>query len=148
MRETIDPKDVQPIKHPSFHAVTRPEKVAYRMADTGESLTFAELDAASNRVAHVLRDAGLVPGDHVALLVENSLEFFEICWGAQRSGIYYTTISTHLKTAEILYILNDCGARVFFASAALLGPLAEKRRRHAAEAKSGPGSCAARPAPR
>ncbi|MBD5634061.1 MAG: acyl-CoA synthetase [Candidatus Eremiobacteraeota bacterium] len=111
------------MKHPSFHAVEFPDKVAYRMADTGEALTYAERDEASNRCARLLRAAGLRPGDHIALLVENSLDFFKIVWGAQRSGIYYTTISTHLTASEIVYILGDCGARVFFASARLLPPI-------------------------
>jgi len=111
------------IKHPSYHATVRPEKIAYLMADTGEALTFAELDAASNRCAHFLRSAGLRPADHIALLIENSLDFFKVTWGAQRSGIYYTPISTHLKAAEIVYILADCGASVFFVSANLLPPL-------------------------
>jgi acyl-CoA synthetase (AMP-forming)/AMP-acid ligase II len=113
------------IKHPSYHASVRPDKIAYRMADTGEALTYAELDAASNRCAHFLRSAGLGPAGHIALLLENSLDFFKVTWGAQRSGVYYTPISTHLKAAEIVYILEDCGARVFFVSATLLPPLLE-----------------------
>jgi len=113
------------IKHPSYHATVRPQKIAYLMADTGEALTFAELDSASNRCAHFLRSAGLRPADHIALLIENSLDFFKVTWGAQRSGIYYTPISTHLKAAEIVYILADCGASVFFVSANLLPPLLE-----------------------
>jgi acyl-CoA synthetase (AMP-forming)/AMP-acid ligase II len=113
------------IKHPSYHATVRPDKIAYLMADTGEALTFAELDAASNRCAHFLRSAGLRPAGHIALLIENSLDFFKVTWGAQRSGVYYTPISTHLKAAEIVYILADCGASVFFVSANLLPPLLE-----------------------
>jgi acyl-CoA synthetase (AMP-forming)/AMP-acid ligase II len=113
------------IKHPSYHATVQPDKIAYRIADSGEALTFAELDAASNRCAHFLRSAGLRPADHIALLIENSLDFFKVTWGAQRSGIYYTPISTHLKAAEIVYILADCGASVFFVSASVLPPLLE-----------------------
>jgi acyl-CoA synthetase (AMP-forming)/AMP-acid ligase II len=116
--------EVEAIKHPSYHARLQPEKAAYIMADTGETLTYAALDDASNRCAHLLRDAGLRPGDHLALLVENSLDFITIAWGAQRSGVYYTAISTHLKAAEIAYIVHDCGARVFFVSAKLYEPLA------------------------
>jgi fatty-acyl-CoA synthase len=111
------------IKHPSFHATVQPDKIAYRMADSDESLTFAELDAVSNRGAHFLRTAGLRPADHIALLIENSLDFFKVTWSAQRSGIFYTPISTHLKPAEILYIVADCGARVLFVSANLVPPL-------------------------
>jgi fatty-acyl-CoA synthase len=114
---------MQDIKHPSFHAKTQPGKIAYEIAETGESLTYAELDAASNRGAHLLRGIGLEPGGHVALLIENSLDFLRVCWSAQRSGVYYTAISTHLKAAEVAYITADCGARAFFVSAHLLPPL-------------------------
>ena len=61
----------------------------------------------------------------MALLFENSLRFFEICWAAQRSGIYYTAISTYLFADEIAYIAGDCGAKVLVVSDAL-GALAEK----------------------
>jgi acyl-CoA synthetase (AMP-forming)/AMP-acid ligase II len=116
------------MNHPSYYATLNPDKVAYVMADSGESLTYGQLDDASNRGAHVLRSAGIGPGGHVALLVENSLAFFEICWSAQRSGIYYTAISTHLKAPEVAYIVKDCGATLLYITARLLdGVLGEIR---------------------
>src|SRR5262249_14999270 len=45
--------------------------------------------------------------------------FMDICWAAQRCGLYYTAISTHLTAAEAAYIINDCGAKVFITSHAL-----------------------------
>lgn len=111
--------------HPSHHARARPDKVVYRMAGSGKTLTYRALDEASNRGAQLLRALGLEAGDHIALLCENSLGFFEICWAAQRSGIYYTAISTYLVAGEIAYIVGDCGAKVFVVSDALK-PLAEK----------------------
>jgi fatty-acyl-CoA synthase len=113
------------VKHPSFFARQQPDKVAYRMADSDEALTYSELDAASNRGAQLLRVRALHAGvGHIALLLENSLDFFRICWSAQRTGVYYTPISTHLKANEITYIVKDCGAAILFISAALLPPLA------------------------
>ncbi len=111
--------------HPSRHALTQPDKVVYLMAASGKTLTYRELDDASNRGAQLLRSLGLKAGDHMALLFENSLRFFEICWAAQRSGIYYTAISTYLVADEIAYIVGDCGAKVFVVSDALK-PLAER----------------------
>ena len=110
--------------HPSHHARTQPDKVAYRMAATGRTISYRELDEASNRGAQLLRALGLKAGDHLALLCENSLRFLEICWAAQRSGIYYTAISTYLVADEIAYIVGDCGAKVFVVSDAL-EPLAQ-----------------------
>ncbi|WP_430398883.1 acyl-CoA synthetase [Ferrovibrio sp.] len=105
--------------HPSFHAATLPGKPAYIMAGSGAALSYAELDRRSNRGAQLFRWLGLKPQDHIALLVENSFAFLEICWSAQRCGIYYTAISTHLTPAEIGYIVKDCGAKAFIASANL-----------------------------
>jgi len=111
--------------HPSHRARAQPDKVVYLMAGTGKTLTYRELDDASNRGARLLRSLGLKAGDHMALLFENSLRFFEICWAAQRSGIYYTAISTYLVADEIAYVVGDCGAKVFVVSDAL-APLAGK----------------------
>jgi acyl-CoA synthetase (AMP-forming)/AMP-acid ligase II len=63
-----------------------------------------------------LWDAGLRPGDGIALLLENHPRFFEIAWAAQRSGLYYTAVSTRLTAPEVEYIVDDCGARAFFTS--------------------------------
>jgi fatty-acyl-CoA synthase len=111
--------------HPSIHAKTQPDKIAYVMSDSGKALTFAELDERSNRGAQLLRAHGLKPGDHIALMMENCLEFFEICWAAQRAGLYYTAISRFLKPAEISYIIADSGAQILVLSAAALQTLSE-----------------------
>jgi len=107
--------------HPSFHAARTPDKPAYVMAGSGAVLTYRDLDRRSCQGAQLFRHLGLKPQDHIAFLVENSLAFLEICWAAQRSGLYYTAISTHLTAAEIAYIVRDCGARVFIASSATHG---------------------------
>src|SRR5436190_6981134 len=76
-----------PMSHPSHHARTNPDKVAYRMARSGLAITYRELEERSNQGAHLLQSLGLAAGDHIALLMENRLEFMEICWAAQRSGL-------------------------------------------------------------
>jgi fatty-acyl-CoA synthase/long-chain acyl-CoA synthetase len=102
--------------HPSVHARTQPDKIAYQMAGTGKAISYRELDELSNQGAHLFRALGLKAGDHVAFLLENRLAFMEICWAAQRSGLYYTAISRYLTQEEIAYIVRDCGARVFITS--------------------------------
>jgi acyl-CoA synthetase (AMP-forming)/AMP-acid ligase II len=104
--------------HPSFHAAETPEKLAYVIAETGETLTFAQLDRRSNQGAQLFVHLGLKPGDHVAFLLENGLPFVEIAWAAQRAGLIYTAISRYLKSDEIAYIVADCGAKVFVTSPA------------------------------
>ncbi len=98
--------------HPSIHAKSTPDKVAYRMAKSGAAITYRQLDERSNQGAHLFRALGLKRGDHIAFLMENTLAFMEICWAAQRSGLYYTAISRYLTAEEIAYIVKDCGAKI------------------------------------
>src|ERR1700743_3037125 len=102
--------------HPSVHARTHPDKIAYRMAGSGKAISYRDLDELSNQGAHLLRTLGLKAGDHIALLIENRLAFMEICWAAQRSGLYYTAISRYLTQDEIGYLAKDCGAKVVITS--------------------------------
>jgi long-chain acyl-CoA synthetase len=105
--------------YPGEHARTQPEKIAYLMASTGETVTYAELDAASNQGAQLFRSLGLGIGDGIAIFMENNAQFFQICWAAQRSGLRYTAISSRLTAPEVEYIVKDCGAKVIVTSSAL-----------------------------
>ena len=86
------------------------------MGSTGEIQTFAELDKAANRLSRLLFSAGLRPGDHVAICMENHPRYLEVAWGCHYAGLIYTACSSRLTSAELTYILNDCGARVFVTS--------------------------------
>src|SRR5690348_929244 len=86
------------------------------MASTGAVTTYRELNDRSNQVAQLLYDAGLRFGDHIAVMMENCPEYFEVCWGAQRSGLFYTCINWHFTADEAAYIIDDCDAEVLFIS--------------------------------
>ena len=90
------------------------------MASSGSVTTYRELEERSNQLAHWFRKQGLKAGDAIALFLENHPRFFEICWAAQRSGLYYTAISSRLGVDELSYIVNNCKARVLISSKALL----------------------------
>src|SRR6476659_8809877 len=95
------------------------------MADTGDSLTYAELEERSIRLAHVLRDEeGLARGGHVALIATNGPDVFVTYWAAVRSGLYITAVNHHLAAPEAAYVVDDCGAEVLIVSADV-APLAE-----------------------
>ena len=104
---------------PGTHAQTTPDKAAVVMASTGETLTYAELDARSAQLAQLLYDAGLRPGDHVSIFMENNIRYFECYWAAIRSGLYFTTINRYLQPDESSYIINDSGSQALFTSAAM-----------------------------
>ena len=96
-----------------------PHKVAFQMCESGEQVTFAQLDERANQVAHLVSGLGLQPGDHVAVMMGNCRELLELCFGLDRSGVYYTLISTRLTADEIAYIVADCGAHLFVYAAGL-----------------------------
>ncbi len=96
-----------------------PEKVAFQMCESGEKVTFAQLENRANQVAHSIANLGILPGEHVAVLMNNCRELLELCFGLDRCGVYYTLISTRLTTDEIDYIVRDCGARLFVYSSSL-----------------------------
>jgi acyl-CoA synthetase (AMP-forming)/AMP-acid ligase II len=119
--------------HPREHAGASPEKAAIVMAGSGRTLSYRELAERSDRCAQLFRAHGLRAGDGVALCLENHPYYFEICWAAHNAGLYYTPISSRLKTDEILYIVRDCGARALVTSAAMGAAIADLPRRLGAD---------------
>ena len=90
------------------------------MASTGESVSYAELDARSNRLAHLLRTLGLKVRDHYSIFMENHPRYLECKAAGERSGLYYTCINSYLKADELAFILNNSESRVLITSAAKL----------------------------
>ncbi len=105
--------------HPSETAKIYPHKPAIIMGNSAEMTTYRQLDERSNQGAQLFRSLGLEKGDHIALMMENRREYLEICWAAQRAGLIYTPISSHLQAEETAYILKNCGAKLFIASQAM-----------------------------
>ncbi len=111
--------------HPFHHAIATPEKIAYVMARSGESVSYRQLEDRSNQGAHLFRSLGLKRGDSIALMMDNNARYFEICFAAQRSGLLFTAMSSRLSTQEAEYILADCGAKALIVSSSLAGQAAE-----------------------
>jgi long-chain acyl-CoA synthetase len=93
-------------------AAKYPERDAVVIGDGELVVSYAELDARSNQVAHALQDLGLHVGDTVAVMLENCVEFFDVWWAAMRSGLYFTPINWHLTAPEVEYLVADSEARV------------------------------------
>ena len=104
--------------YPATYAATTPDKAAVIIAETGETVTYEELDDRSNQLAQLWYSYGLRPGDHVAILAENHARYFEVYWAAIRSGLYLTTINRYLAADEAAYLVNDSNSAVLVASAA------------------------------
>src|SRR3954453_834829 len=92
------------------------EPDALALDDLERTRTRAELTDRVNRIGHLLRDGhGLEPGDHVAMLMGNRVEFTELMLGALVSGVRITPINWHLTAPEASYIIENAGAKVVFA---------------------------------
>ncbi len=105
--------------HPSVHARATPDKAAYIMAASGETVTYGQLAARSNQGAHLLRSLGIQAGDAISIFMDNNPRYYEVLWAAQRSGIRFTCISSKLTAGEVEYIVSDSGSKVLIASAAV-----------------------------
>lgn len=110
--------------YPGAYVATNPDKAAVIVAETGEAVTFAQLESNSIRIARVLHGLGLRRGDNLAVLATNNVQVFDIYWAAMRSGVYLTMVNWHLTAPEGAYIVEDCEAKVVIVDAAL-GELAE-----------------------
>jgi acyl-CoA synthetase (AMP-forming)/AMP-acid ligase II len=102
----------------SDHAIGAAESAALIVED-GETVTYGELYARSLRVAALLRDAGLRRGDGIALVLPNRPEFFEITWGCQLSGLYYSAVNTHFTADEVAYVISDSEAKAVFVDSSM-----------------------------
>lgn len=102
--------------YPGTYAQSDPDRPAVIMASSGEVVTYAQVDAGSNQLARFLHDAGLRPGDHLAVMLENHPRYMEIVWAGLRSGLYVTAVNHHLTAAEAAYIIEDCDAAAFVTS--------------------------------
>jgi acyl-CoA synthetase (AMP-forming)/AMP-acid ligase II len=81
------------------------------------SLTFSEVDERADRLAAGLLELGIRPGDRVALLAFNELEYLEIQVGVQRARAVMVPLNYRLSVPELAHILDKCGA-----SALIYGP--------------------------
>src|SRR5258707_9931071 len=94
-------------------------KPAVILYPSGTVITFDDLEARANRLAHRFRKAGLREGDSVAILMENNEHIHAVMWAARRSGLYYVPINTHLTSAEAAYIIENSNAKAIIGRPAL-----------------------------
>jgi acyl-CoA synthetase (AMP-forming)/AMP-acid ligase II len=86
-------------------------------------LSWREVLQQSRRIAAGLWEKGLRPGDRIALLLGNRIEFVLSVFAASRLGLITVLLSTRQQTPEIAYVLSDCGANLLLHEATLAGRL-------------------------
>jgi O-succinylbenzoate-CoA ligase len=100
----------------SFRAALSPSLEAYVEPAIGQRVSYAELDAYTNRCANLLAELGVKAGERIALLLPNSLELVGMFIGAAKAGVVAVTLNTRLTAAELSFIVSDSGAGVLFYS--------------------------------
>lgn len=100
------------------HARLTPGKPALVLGD--RVVTYADFDERTTRLAHALEARGIAAGDRVAIMLPNSVEFFEVWAAATKLQAPVVLVNWHLKRDELTYILGDSGAKLLVAHADLL----------------------------
>jgi long-chain acyl-CoA synthetase len=95
------------------HAAERGDAVA--VLEGGRELTFAALDARSNRLAQALRGSGVGPGDRVAYLDRTAPEVLELLFAVSKLGAVIVPMNWRLAVPELAAVLEDSRARVLIA---------------------------------
>ncbi|GJE18436.1 non-ribosomal peptide synthetase [Methylobacterium marchantiae] len=99
----------------------RPDAIA--VTYEGQSLTYWELDAASNRLAHCLRDRGIGPGERVAIFLDRSLDMVVAVMAVLKSGAAYVPLDPSFPSARIAFMIADCGAALILTKQGLQAAL-------------------------
>lgn len=102
--------------YPGKHAQKHPDKPAFIMANTGETVSYAAYEARTNKLTRFLLSQGLGIEDHYSIYMENNAYYFEACGAGERSGLYYTCINSYLTVEELAYIINNSESRILITS--------------------------------
>ena len=102
-----------------------PDKTALICEPAGVHISYGQLNAQANRVAHALRSLGVQDGDCIAVCLPNGIALVAAILAAQRIGIYFTLLSPKASAGDVSYILTDSGSRVLLCTAAIDAALAQ-----------------------
>lgn len=95
---------------------TRVDPIAAIMSDDSARLGYGDLTRRSVQLAALLRERGLDPGDRVAILLENRLDWYVAMWGVRRAGMFFVPVNWHLTAGEIAYVVDNSDARAIVTS--------------------------------
>jgi fatty-acyl-CoA synthase len=92
-----------------------PDKLALVAVETGERLTYAELNERAEWAAAVVVAAGVAPGDRYGILFHNSVDFLVLFFAAAKCGGVVVPLSTRATVHELDQVVRDCSMSVLFA---------------------------------
>jgi fatty-acyl-CoA synthase len=97
---------------PRLNARRYPEKKALIMDD--EYLTFKELDNVSNKIANDLIFSGVKPGDKIAAMAQNCLEFPVLVYAAAKCGAVFVPVNFRYEKKELIYVINNSDPKILY----------------------------------
>ena len=104
--ETEYPRDKTVVELFEEQVKKTPDNIALVFED--EKLTYAELNARANSLAHKLRELGVKPDDFVAIIADKSIEIIEGIYGIIKAGGAYVPIDPTYPEDRIAFMLEDC----------------------------------------
>ncbi len=113
--------------HELFEEQARRTPDAVAVVHAGQRLTYGELDARANQVAHHLRGRGVGPEDRVALCMERCPELLAAFFGILKAGAAYVPLDPTHPAERLRYMLEDSGASLLVTRGEVLGRLPEAR---------------------
>jgi amino acid adenylation domain-containing protein len=112
--------------HLAASARRLPDKVALVCKD--QRVTYRELDARGNALAHALLARGVTRGDRVVIFADNTVETAIAFWGVLAADAVVSIVNPLTKADKLAYLLNDCRARVLISDAHLARVFGEAAR--------------------
>ncbi len=103
----------------SERAAAAPHRIAVECA--GRSITYGELDEASNRVARALIDLGVVPGALIGICLDRSIDMIIGLLGIMKTGAAYVPIDPAFPAERIGWMVEDSAAPVIVTQSSLVG---------------------------
>lgn len=97
-----------------FQAAQRPDAVYLIAAESGMTMTFAELQRTSRRLTHYLSSLGIRPGEKVALFMHNGYQACRLFIGAMYGGFCVTPLNLLAQSSQLEYVLEHSDARIVF----------------------------------
>lgn len=96
--------------------------------DHSRALTYADIDASSNRLARLLRERGVASGDRVGLYLEKSAESVIAIYGVLKAGGVYVPLDPQAPVARVAYVSRDCDIRWLLTGSEKSGSWSELKR--------------------
>ena len=110
-----------------WHATYTPDRLA--IVSSAGAQNYAQLWRRVCRLGSALADTGLMPGDRIALLMQNSSRYIEIYQAAALMGLTVVPLNFRFAAAEIEYVVNHAGARALIFDAGFVDTVRSLRSR-------------------